>query len=220
MPNLLNIASTSLLAFQRAISTVGHNISNVNTEGYSRQDVLLETRTSSRLGSSYVGSGVQIGEFRRITDQFAINQLRTSITAQSYSSTYFNQAKQIDGFLADPNISVADSLQGYFTALHTANNNPNNVSARTALLSQADLLASRFQTVHNELNNQINTMNGQINQVVTEINSLAKGIAQINVKVVGGGTAAPELLDERDRLLNESATLILGSAKKPSICLA
>ena len=68
---ILNVAVTGLTAANRALTTVGHNISNVDTEGYSRQRVDIEARTPQLAGGSYVGSGVRVANTRRVFDAFA-----------------------------------------------------------------------------------------------------------------------------------------------------
>ena len=78
MSNLLATGSSALIAFQRALSTVGHNVANINTPGYSRQRVELEARDATYFGYGYQGNGVQIVDVRRMADSLATSRLLDS----------------------------------------------------------------------------------------------------------------------------------------------
>ncbi|HKE46477.1 MAG TPA: flagellar basal body protein, partial [Rhodanobacteraceae bacterium] len=96
MTDLLSTGISGLLASQLALNTTGHNISNVNTAGYSRQQVMLGARTPDRLGSSYVGTGVNVEGVRRLYDSFLTGQVRDATGAQSRLQTFSDLASQVD----------------------------------------------------------------------------------------------------------------------------
>ena len=70
MANIYDVGTSALTSMQRAIATTGHNIANVNTEGYSRQEVSLSTRNPERVGAVEIGTGVEVSRIKRAHDQF------------------------------------------------------------------------------------------------------------------------------------------------------
>src|SRR3546814_8985450 len=90
-----------MLAFQRAIEMTGHNITNANTPGYSRQVAEFTTRAGQSFGNGYIGSGTQITTIKRVFDEFLSEQLRTSTTSQARFSMLNTLASRIDNLLAE-----------------------------------------------------------------------------------------------------------------------
>ena len=81
MADILGIGYSGLAAAQRALSTTGHNISNANTAGYSRQTVDLATNPAQQYGSSYLGNGVNVASVKRVYDEFLVNQVRVNTSS-------------------------------------------------------------------------------------------------------------------------------------------
>src|SRR3569832_1127985 len=114
---LLNVGLSGLLATQRALTVTGHNISNANTEGYSRQRGDLTSRLPQLYGSSYVGNGVDVGVVCRIYDNFLIEQVRSSTAASASSDTFSDYVGRIDNLLANLDAGVGTALQGLIKLL-------------------------------------------------------------------------------------------------------
>lgn len=211
---LLGTAVTGLKAFQRSLETTSHNISNVNTEGYSRQGVELGTSPAQKTPAGYLGTGVSINNIARSYDQFITTQLRSSTSAHGDISSYEHLATQVDNILADPTVGMAPAMKNFFNAVNEANNDPSSIPARQVLISETEILSSRFGTMNNrfaEIRKQINTdMKVQANEVSTHL----KDIADLNIKISNSqgqsiGSQLPnDLLDKRDAVLNELAELI------------
>tara|TARA_B100001540_G_scaffold312238_2_gene333013 strand:- start:2254 stop:4170 length:1917 start_codon:yes stop_codon:yes gene_type:complete len=210
LADLLNLGTTSLLSLQRAISTTGHNIANVNTEGYSRQRVNFATQPTQFQGGSYFGSGVTIDSVERIYDQYLAADVRERTSSQAQFETYYSLASRLDGLMADPAVGLGPVLDGFFGAVQDVANNPGSLPERQVLLAEAQTLADRFHYLDANFRNLDSEINARIEAVVGEVNSLAQGIADLNRQITqaaarGGGDAAPDLLDARDRLVNELA---------------
>ena len=77
MANIYDVGTSALTAMQRAIATTGHNIANVNTEGYSRQEVSLSTRNPERVGAVEIGTGVEVSRIKRAHDQFLMSDVQS-----------------------------------------------------------------------------------------------------------------------------------------------
>ena len=88
MASILGIATSGLKAVQQSLSTTGHNIANVNTEGYSRQVADFRTLPSQRVGGQFLGSGVEVGTVGRAYDSFVVGELRTRSSKLGYAHAY------------------------------------------------------------------------------------------------------------------------------------
>ncbi len=205
---ILGTAVSGLIAVQRQLATTGHNISNVNTEGFSRQRVLFSSRGGQGTGAGFIGQGVDAVRTERIYDQFLVAQVRSSTSAFSELDTFRSLAVQVDNFIADPNLNLSSSLQAFFGAVHEVADDPSSIPARQVLLAHANTLADQFVTVDNRLDNLSSQVNRNIESSVSEINSIAESIARINEDIViasgqSGGSAPNDLLDQRDHLLTQ-----------------
>ena len=208
MPDLHNIGVSGLLAFQRSLSTTGHNIANSDTVGYSRQRTLLGTQTPQLTGVGWLGSGVKVTDIERSYDDFLATQVRSAQSTASELESYFDHASRMDNILADPNIGLDPAIQGFFDAMQLLADDPSSMPSRQQLLSETQSMVDRFH----DLNLQFNDMRDQLNQelagVTEEINGLAQSIARVNQNIVeaigASGSGGPnDLFDEREVLLNQ-----------------
>lgn len=208
MPNILGVATSGLIAFQNAIAVTGNNISNVNTEGYSRQTINFETRVSSRFGTGYIGNGVDIGSINRINDELANIQYRTSTSLDSYLTEFYNMASQLDSLIAAEQTSVSNSIQSFYSALQNIVENPSNTPARQAFLTEAETMVNRFNVLDSQLFDIDQQVNVRLDGLVSQVNAIAEGIANLNQQISGNSNVSPQLLDQRDNLLVQLSELI------------
>ncbi|MEJ2059019.1 MAG: flagellar hook-associated protein FlgK [Gammaproteobacteria bacterium] len=208
--DILGIGTSALLAYQRALQTTSHNIANVNTDGYSRQRVDQTSNEPALAGNYYLGSGTQIAGVQRMVSQFANNQVNDATSANSRYQTYSQYAAQVDNLLADSSAGLQPALQGFFDAVHGVANDPNSIPARQDLLSQAQVLVGRFQTLYQQIDSGRVQVNSELTNEVDTINGLATQIAQLNSQIVSSPQNGPagqpnDLLDKRDALLKQLA---------------
>lgn len=211
MADILKTGLSGLLAFQRALSTTSNNVANANTEGYSRQRVELNTRPPEGFGFGFVGTGVDVSTIRRIVDQFSINQLRTANSSFGQLDTFNSFAGQVDDILGNSSTGIANGLQEFFNAWQDVANDPSSVPARQLLIAQAESLAQNFRTTDQRFNDLELDVNNRVTSAVSQINSLATSIAKLNGDIVSSsaGLHQPpnDLLDQRDTLINQLASL-------------
>ena len=117
MSSLLTNGASALLTFQRALATTSQNIANVNTEGYSRQRVNLESVVSDPNERLQVGSGVTVTNIERMQDEFATAQVLQTTSAFARQQTHLDMAGQIDGFMADDALSLTPALNSFYDAI-------------------------------------------------------------------------------------------------------
>lgn len=202
---MLGVGVSGLLAYQRSLQTVSHNIANANTEGYSRQRVVLGTQPAVLLGSGYIGNGVTIQSVNRIYDGFVTGQVRTYQSSFNQADIYAKHSSLIDEMLADPQIGLLPSVDSFFGSVQGVSNDPTSVPARQAMITQSEMLVDRFKYLDQRYEEIRSQVNQQVKDNVSEINSLAQSIADINRQIVlAPGQGAPnDLLDARDKLLND-----------------
>ncbi|UVE16387.1 flagellar hook-associated protein FlgK [Pseudomonas sp. LS44] len=211
MADLLNIGLSGLSSSKTQLSVTGHNITNVNTAGYTRQDAAQATRTPQFSGVGYIGSGTTLTEIRRSYSEFLTTQLRSSTALGADVAAYKSQIDQLDSLLAGSTTGITPAMQKFFSALQTAAEDPSNIPARQLVLSEAEGLARRFNTVYDRLNEQNNFTNKQMSAVGDQVNRLATSIASLNeaIAVAGSNGKAPnDLLDARDEAIRQLSTFI------------
>ncbi|MBC3875007.1 flagellar hook-associated protein FlgK [Undibacterium flavidum] len=214
--NILGIGQSALAAAQMGIATAGHNISNVNTPGYSRQILLQSAAAAQNVGGSFIGQGTQVGEVRRVYNEFIAQQVNSTQSSQNYASAYFNQVQQISNLVADQSAGISPALQEFFSSIQNLATSPNGTAgsaARQAVLSNASSLVSRVQSMGARLDQVSEDVNNRISQTVTGINGFAKQIADLNdfietAQSVSGGAAPNDLLDQRDNAVTELSKLV------------
>lgn len=210
---VLNSAISGLLVSQRSLATISHNISNVHTEGYSRQRVELSSRDAQYIGVGYIGNGSQVSSIERISDQFINSQLRSSTTSASEANAFLSLASRIDNMLGNEETGLNSSLQNFFAAIQDVNDLPSSASTRQVLISEAESLAARFQFMDQRFDELSNEIEIQLGEDVSRINTIAGAIADINSRIVeatgvSGGAPPNDLLDQRDLLVLDLAEIV------------
>lgn len=211
MSGILSTSLSGLIAAQRSLETVNHNISNVNTEGYSRQQVELGTNLAKYTGSGYIGQGVNVTNVARSYDQFINKQLSSSLSAFGDVDRYHQLATGIDNIMADPNTGMAPVLDRFFNAMQEVANDPSSVSSRQALLSEAGILTQNFNTMGNRFEEIRTQNNNDIEGMVNDINSFASSIADLNLQILTktqGARVPNDLLDKQDAILSNLAKIV------------
>lgn len=204
--DVFGVGLSGLMASQRGLATTGHNISNVNTDGYSRQRVELATRTPQRSEGGFIGTGVKVANVRRVYDSFLSDQIRISTANHSGLKALHTLASQVDNTLANPATGLSSAMEGFFNAIQDLNADPSSLPAREVVLSEAQGLAQRLHSLDQWLEDVRGGVNAAIGDVVTEVNSMADEVATLNERIIlaqGTGVAeqANDLLDARDELI-------------------
>jgi flagellar hook-associated protein 1 len=209
--SMISIGTSALLAYQRALATTGHNISNVSTQGYTRQRSELVTSPAQYAGNGYVGTGVSVKTTERIYNQFLVRQENISSTNLGQIHQFYQLTSQLDNILSNADTGLSSSMQGFFNSIHDVANDPAALSARNAMLGAANQLTGQFQMLNGQLNEMQTLINGQVSQYVVEINQTADSIAKLNTEISlaqKNNQSANDLLDSRDQAINQLASLI------------
>ena len=210
--DLLLTGLSGLTAFRNVLNTTGHNIANVATEGYSRQLVDLQAQNPQLSGAGFIGSGVTTSTVSRAYDSFLTSQFRSSSSASSELDAHLSFATQVDGVLANQNIGLSTALQDFFNAVQAVADDPTSIPARQVLMTEGEVLESRFGSLDQLFNELTSQINGALQSNLIEINGISKSIATLNEKIVlatglAGGQPPNDLLDQRDRLIDQLSEL-------------
>ncbi len=214
MSGLLATSLSGLMAAQRSLETVQHNIANANTEGYSRQRVEQGTNPAMFTGDGFVGQGVNVTNVTRSYDQFINKQLSSSLSAFGDVDRYHQLATHVDNIMADPTTGIAPTMNRFFNAVNEVANDPSSIPARQVLLSETEIVTQSFNTMGNRFEAIRTQNNNDMGAMVNDINSLATSIADLNVQIAvdlgkGQGLRQPnDLLDQQDALLSKLASIV------------
>lgn len=211
MADLLSIGLSGLAVNKTSLAVTGHNITNVNTPGYTRQDSVQAARQPQFSGAGYIGTGTTLVDVRRIYNDFLTTQVRTSTALDSDVQTYLSQIGQLDSLLAGTTTGITPGLQKFFAALQTAAEDPANIPARQLVLSEAEGLAKRFNTVYDRLYEQNGFINKQLSAVTDQVNQLASAVAGYNDAIAiaaANGQQPNDLLDAREETVRKLAGFI------------
>lgn len=206
--SIFNIGVSGLNAAQAGILTTGHNISNASTPGFTRQQVVDTTNTPMSTGAGFLGQGVNVQTVKRIYSASLTGQVLAAQNGTAEMDSYQAQISQIDTLLADPSAGLSSGLSAFFNAVQVVSSDPSSIPARQAMLSGAQSLASRFQSLDQRLSEIRTGTNAQITSEASVINSYAQQLADINQSIVlaqGNGTGQPanDLLDRRDQIISD-----------------
>jgi flagellar hook-associated protein 1 FlgK len=214
MSGLLATSLSGLMVAQRSMEAAQHNISNVNTEGYSRQRVQLSTKTPDFTGDGYIGRGVDVVNVTRSYDQFINKQLSSSLSAFAEADHYSQLAAHVDNIMADPSTGMAPVMTRFFNAVSAVASDPSSAAARQVMLSDANALTQNFNMIGGKFEEIRTLNNNDISSMVNDINSFATAIADINIQVISdlaktqGFRKPNDLLDQRDALISKLSELI------------
>jgi len=205
--SLLAIGKTGLYAAQAALATTGHNIANANVAGFSRQTVVQATSAALDTGVGFLGTGTEIAQIKRYSDNFLNTQVRNAQASTSGLESYYSQIKQIDNLLADTTSGLSPAMQGFFKGVQDMAANRASVPSRQAMLSSAETLATRLQDLDSRLGEIRTGVNGEIEASVTAINTYGTQIAKLNEQISNFASSATrppnDLLDQRDQVVLE-----------------
>lgn len=211
MASLINIGMSGLGAAQSGMYTLGNNIANADVESYSRQQNVQKTKGGQQVGQVYIGSGTTLADVRRVYNAFLENQLRTTTSLSSEASSYLDQITPLDTSLSSSDTGITAALKSFFTAMQDAAAKPAEDSSRQLLLSSAQSLAKRFNTLSSQLNQQLSNVNSNMAGIADQVNNLTKTIAELNTQITRAGATAGQpndLLDHRDGAVRELNKLI------------
>jgi flagellar hook-associated protein 1 FlgK len=211
MSALMSIGKTAMFANYAALQTVGNNIANANTVGYSRQDTQLADAPGQFTGSGFFGKGVSVTTVARAYDRYLTTQAVGSSAVAAGDAARLDKLSQLESVFPIGSSGVGYAAGEFLNAFVDLSNNPADSSARQVVLSQAQELASRFRAAGDQLSALQTGVTLDVKATVANVNSLAQQVAQLNAQIgalKGNGQPPNQLLDQRDQLVRQIAGAI------------
>lgn len=205
-------AVSGLAAAQKGLQVTGHNLSNVNTEGYTRQQLLQSESDYLVIGNRgnrylQVGLGVTQDEIRQIRNELADKRLRTENSVLTYYQTQNSTIQEIEAILDEPyGESVTKLLNNFWSQTQKLNTTPSGVEERQSFISAANVLIKKINDISNSLDQFQTNTNKEVISSVNRINQIIKGIQEYNnliSKAEVNGDNANDYRDQRNNLLDE-----------------
>lgn len=215
----IELGKRSIMANTDAITTAGHNISNANTEGYSRQRVQIkefdplykpDLERAERAGM--IGQGVDVQSINRIRDELLDTRIVAQANQESYWDTRSKYYMMLEQIYNEPDdISVRSNMDKFWESWQELSLNPESKAARQAVVTRGETLTDSIKQRWESLSGVGNLIDGDIEATVKQVNSLSRQIADCNAEIVKSramGDNPNDLLDRRDLLVDKLSKLI------------
>jgi flagellar hook-associated protein 1 FlgK len=209
----LYIGVSGLQSSQTALNTTAHNLANINSVGYTRQQIVFSDTsylTVNTLGTleGKAGLGVTVQQIRRIRNEFIDRAYRTENSRLGYYNSNYSAVEEVEDLFGEmQGVTFQDCLQNLKSAVNELQKNPTSTVARSSLIQYASAFITRANTIYSELCDYQDTLNTEVVNSINRINELGDTILSLNKQIQGiesaGGEKANDLRDERDSALDE-----------------
>lgn len=208
----LMMARDALKAQQQAMSVVGHNVSNIQTEGYTRQRVVFTPNTGIDGNPGQIGMGARIAEIQRMSNEFVDNQVRYETGSLGHWESQRDGLMMIEEVLSEvESNALSSAMDEYWNAWEDLANDADSITARINLIERAETMARAFQTPAEGIGKIRETMNIDLQTFVSEINDAAARIANLNSQITAAvtrGQSPNDLMDQREQLIQKLSRII------------
>ena len=208
--SLLSIGQSGLAAANLALATTSHNIANVNTPGYSRQEVVQRAAMAGFSGAGFSGKGVEVVNIQRVASAFLTQQAHIATANASASNTALEYLNRIADNLTSDETSLSSSVDGFFSSLQDLSATPSGSTERQSVISAAQSLVNRFNSLDESLTSMSSEIGQRLQTAASQINTYAGQIAKLNDQIalqMGSGLTPNDLLDQRDQLIRSVSDL-------------
>lgn len=219
MPRLLlNIAGSALSSHQAVLQTLGHNIANATTPGYTRQSATLTAGEPAGSGHASVGTGVRIAAVVRQRNDLMDLTVRSAAASAAEARMEQEQLAQVEEMFGEPSDQgMGQALDDFFNVWSELAGSPTSGGTRAVVRVRGQRLAQLFNTFDGQLTKQRTSTLDQTATTLEQVNTLAKQVAQLNSSILASeanGQPNNDLRDRRDLALDELATLVGAEAQR------
>lgn len=213
----LYVGASGLQTSQNALNTTAHNLANLDTVGYVRQQVLLGTREYNDVGNSasstsQVGLGVSYEKVRQVRDYFLDQTYREELGRSAYYETSYDVINEIETLFGEmEGVAFQNSLNDLWVAVQELDKDPTDAVNQGLLVSKATAFLERANAVYSGLTSYQNNLNDQVKGNVDLINEYGQKIYELNSKIRKeeiGSEEANDLRDARNTILDELSSLV------------
>ena len=206
--NLYQTGVSGLLSAQQQLATTGHNIANVNTDGYNRQRAEQGASVGNYNGDQFIGSGTYVQDITRIFDQFSYKEQLLNQSNLGNANSINVDLDQLNQIMSVSSQAIDGTLTKFYQTTNSISDQPSDIGLRNIAISQAEILASDFNAINNKLDQLESYTNNEIQQIAREISQISIELAKINEQILQNSDATTtgqpnDLLDKRDQLVTE-----------------
>jgi flagellar hook-associated protein 1 FlgK len=206
--SIISNALSGSIAAQAALNAASQNIANLQTAGYTRQGVLL-TSLGAGVGVRSAGNGVEVSALLRFADAYKSQQMWRAASDQGARSQTQPYLTQLERVMGDDASSISNGIDGFFAALNASAVDPTSTPLRQQIVTSADSMAQRFNSISTVMNNQLLSVQQQRAAIVPQANTTLANIAALNQRIstsTASGTNVSSLMDARDQLIDGLAS--------------
>ena len=203
---IMNVGVGALKANQIALQTVGNNIANVNTPGYSRQSAVLQTVQGQATGSGFVGKGVDVQTIVRSYDDFLTKQSALANSNASEDKARYDFLQRTQEIFQTGENGLGATIGNFFNSFADVSLAPSDTTARSVVLTKADQMAQQFNSNAASLGDLKSGVVDQLTNDTSTVNNLISQIANTNYQIaqaISGGQIPNDLLDQREQLIHQ-----------------
>ena len=208
---LMSLGIRAMNANYAALQATGHNIANANTEGYSRQSVVLETNGGQFTGAGFFGKGVNVATVQRAHSEFLTREAATSKSVAAADEARSAQLTQLEKVFPLGEAGLGYAASQMFNALVDVANKPSDTSSRQVVLARAGEFASKLATAGGQIETLQRGVTEELKASVTQANMLATRVAELNQRIAsatGSGQTPNDLLDQRDQAISQLSAYV------------
>lgn len=200
---ILGNSTSAMTAQQALLANASNNIANVNTPGYTRRDISLQTQLDPAVVDGYlsIGSGVQLGNIQRLTNAFLESSTRQALSKQGKADVKSDYLSRIENLFAftGPQNTIGSALNDFFSSVNQLSLNPSSLDQRLNVMQRAEDLVTSVKTTYDQIAGAQDELNSRIPQEVEAINTYTKQIAHLNGVIATRESAGLTAADERDQ---------------------
>lgn len=204
--SLMNVGVSALNANQQALTTVGHNIANVNTPGYSRQTVYTNALHGQNMGNGFIGKGVQVATVMRNYSALLNRQSNAANAIHAADTSRLQGLMQMQDVFKGGDGSLGAAVTNMMNAFVDVQAAPSDATGRNVVLTRMSELAARFHAASNMLEEQDYSTAQQLRNNALLVNDKASQVARLNNEIsraLATGHQPNDLLDARDQVIRE-----------------
>ncbi|MFO7761573.1 MAG: flagellar hook-associated protein FlgK, partial [Desulfobia sp.] len=198
--HILSIAKGALLAQQTAINIAGHNVSNVNTPGYTRQRLDLTTHEPTPEGVGYIGNGVKGQEVSRLYDRFMTERIMDQESTLQNLDSQMQMMRAVEtSFNEAPGLALNELMSEFWNSWQTLTNHPEESATRQSVVQKGEMVIAQLHNMHSELVQNRYDIGDNIEAAVIDVNSLTSQLADLNANITSSESESKQINDLRDR---------------------
>jgi len=206
---ILSIGASGLAAAYAALQTTGHNIANVSTPGYKRQQIVQSASIPQFSGTGFIGTGTSVSTITRAYSELATREVNRAQSRAGEAETQASYMKRLDRLLGDSSTGVGAAVDSFFNSMQAMSAQPSSAGQRSAFLNEARNLATRFSETVDGINVLKDSAARDLSLSLKNVNEMGRQVASLNARIslgLASGQTPNDLMDQRDNLVTNIAS--------------